>query len=146
MDDYDLSDNVSSSSISQAAATYLIDAGYEPFDVVFAGDPTRAYVSCSRENALQVFDLEDPILLPTSLALVGEEPRSLAVGPDGIRVHVAALMVPLEETQPSRVTAPFTMSKANSEQTVIEFSGLTMDPENVKEAATRVPLQWQCWC
>ncbi len=61
----------------------------EPADVVFAGSPQRAFVSCSQVNALLVFDPENPGAAPISIPLEGEDPRSLAVSPDGNTVYAA---------------------------------------------------------
>jgi DNA-binding beta-propeller fold protein YncE len=59
-----------------------------PADVVFAGSPTRAFVSCSRVNAVQVFDpiSREPI---SRVEIDGERPRALAVAPNGSNVYVA---------------------------------------------------------
>ena len=61
----------------------------EPCDVVFAGSPQRAFVSCSQANAVLVFDpanLDEP---PVELPIAGEDPRALAVSLDGQRVYAA---------------------------------------------------------
>lgn len=57
-----------------------------PADLVFAGEPQRAYVSLMREPALQVFDPAKPSAVPQRIALQMAEPRSLAS--DGLRVYV----------------------------------------------------------
>lgn len=59
----------------------------EPADVVFAGG--KAYVSCSQANAVQVFDVADPAAAPVTIAVRGEEPKAMAVGPGGNEVFVA---------------------------------------------------------
>ncbi len=61
----------------------------EPADVVFAGNPERAFVSCSQVNLVQVFDLADLSLPPQQIPIFGEEPRALAVSPDGSTVYAA---------------------------------------------------------
>ncbi len=61
----------------------------EPYDVVFAGNPERAFVSCSQANTIQVFN---PISLennPVEIDIAAEDPRALAVSPDGSTVYVA---------------------------------------------------------
>lgn len=80
-------------------ATLQTKAG--PSDVVFAGNPTRAYVSCSRENEVQVFD---PISheLVNSLSILGDRPKSLGVSPDGSKVYVAIF----ESGNASTILAP----------------------------------------
>lgn len=61
-----------------------------PGDLVFAGSPRRAYVSCSRANVVQVFD---PIArsLVTEIPIAGDRPKALAVSPDGAKVYAAIL-------------------------------------------------------
>jgi DNA-binding beta-propeller fold protein YncE len=60
----------------------------QPSDIVFAGAPQLAYVSCGLPNTVQVFD---PVtqLLVTNLALDGNRPRAMDVSPDGSKVYVA---------------------------------------------------------
>ncbi|HEY0550498.1 MAG TPA: hypothetical protein VGF13_12920, partial [Verrucomicrobiae bacterium] len=85
--------NYISSSISivdvaaqNVVATLETPAG--PGDVVFAGTPRRAWVSCSRTNAVFVIDPVTRIAV-TNLAIEGERPRAMAASPDGSKVYVA---------------------------------------------------------
>lgn len=61
----------------------------EPADVVFAGSPRRAFVSCSGTSALLVFALDDLGAAPERIALEGVDPRALALSNDGTRVYAA---------------------------------------------------------
>lgn len=61
----------------------------EPADIVFAGNPVRAFVSCSQANSVLVFDPEQLSRAPTVVPIKGQRPRSLAVSPDGRTVYVA---------------------------------------------------------
>jgi YVTN family beta-propeller protein len=70
---------------SRVAATLATDD--EPADVVFAAG--RAFVSCSQANTVLVFDLANLGAAPTRIPLFGEDPRALAVSPDGTRVYAA---------------------------------------------------------
>jgi len=58
-------------------------------NVVFAGTPQRAFVTCSQVNTVQVFDPTNLGAAPTNIAINGEDPRSLAVSPDGTKVYAA---------------------------------------------------------
>jgi len=85
--------NYISSSISvvdvaarSVVATLPTPAG--PADVVFAGNPRRAWVSCSRTNGVFVIDPETRAAV-TNLAIDGERPRAMATSPDGSKVYVA---------------------------------------------------------
>jgi YVTN family beta-propeller protein len=68
-------------------ATLLTDD--EPCDVVFAGSPQRAFVSCSQANTVLVFDPADLSASPTRIVIDAEEPRAMAVSPSGDSVYVA---------------------------------------------------------
>jgi DNA-binding beta-propeller fold protein YncE len=73
-----------------APGTAPLDFGDEPCDVVFAGTPERAYISCSQSN---VIVLANPANLAAGLidyvAIAGEDPRALATSPDGVTVYAA---------------------------------------------------------
>src|SRR5690606_41272568 len=60
-------------------------------DCVIAAAPggARLFVSCSQANVVQVFDPADLAALPQEIAIDGEDPRALAVSPDGSQVYVA---------------------------------------------------------
>jgi YVTN family beta-propeller protein len=59
-----------------------------PADVVFAGSPQRAFVSCSMPNTIQIFDPASRALTG-QLAIAGERPKAMATSPDGGKVYVA---------------------------------------------------------
>jgi YVTN family beta-propeller protein len=61
----------------------------EPCDVVFSVPAQRAFISCSQANAVLVFNLNDLTAEPVAIEIDGEDPRALAVRPDGGKVYVA---------------------------------------------------------
>lgn len=61
----------------------------EPADVIFAGAPERAFVTCAEANAVLVFDPDDLGAPPRVVAIEAEDPRALAVSPDGGMVYAA---------------------------------------------------------
>jgi YVTN family beta-propeller protein len=71
----------------QVVATLWTDD--EPCDVVFAGSPLRAFVSCSQANTVLVFDPSNPSAAPLRIAVDGEDPRALALSPAGDKVYAA---------------------------------------------------------
>ena len=86
-----VSDSLNVVDVSRGMVTKTVQLGDEPADVVFAGEPQRAYVTCSSENkviVLDPLDLDDASKR-TTLTIAGEDPRSLAVSPDGKKVYVA---------------------------------------------------------
>ena len=52
-----LSDSISIVNLSSGVVTRVLQTDDEPADVVFAGNPLRAFVSCSQPDLIQVFDL-----------------------------------------------------------------------------------------
>lgn len=84
-----LSDSVSVVNLERLTVVATLLTDNEPADVVFAGQPEKAYVSCSEANTLNIFDVNDLAAPPQKLLLAGEEPRALAVSPDGMTVYVA---------------------------------------------------------
>ena len=84
-----VSNSISVVSVSKGIVTDTIKtgAGTEPVDVVFAGT-NQAYVSCSRNNTIAVFDTNTHALI-TSVPVFGGSPRSLAVSRDGNTVYAA---------------------------------------------------------
>lgn len=84
-----LSDSVSVISLSAGAVVATLATDDEPSDVVFAGNPERAFVSCSQANTILVFDPSDLTQPPVRLDVVGEDPRAMARSADGSKVFVA---------------------------------------------------------
>jgi DNA-binding beta-propeller fold protein YncE len=84
-----VSNSLSVVSVSQGIVTDTIKvgAGTEPMDIVFAG-PNQAYVSCSRNNQIAVFDANTHSLIST-VPVFGGSPRALAVSNDGSTVYAA---------------------------------------------------------
>ncbi|MDG1049104.1 MAG: hypothetical protein P8M11_00660 [Planctomycetota bacterium] len=84
-----ISDSISVVDLSSGSVVRTIRTADEPADVVFAGNPVRAFVSCSQPNLVQVFDPDAPGAPLAEVPLRAEEPRAMAVSPDGSTVHVA---------------------------------------------------------
>jgi YVTN family beta-propeller protein len=82
-----LSDSISVVDLATLRVVRTIRTGDEPSDVVFAGSPQRAFVTCSQSNTVEVHDPDNPQAPPTILTLGAEEPRALAT--DGARVFAA---------------------------------------------------------
>ncbi len=82
-----ISDSVSIIDVPARRVRMTLATADEPFDVVFAG--SRAFVSASAVNTVQVFDLADLSAAPIDVAIAGEDPRALAVSADGSRVYAA---------------------------------------------------------
>jgi DNA-binding beta-propeller fold protein YncE len=84
-----VSNSVSVVSLSKGIVTdtIYVGAGTEPVDAVFAG-ANQAYVSCSRANAIAVFDVNTHVLI-TTLPVFGGSPRALVASADGSTVYAA---------------------------------------------------------
>jgi YVTN family beta-propeller protein len=83
-----ISSSVSIVDVAARTVVATLDTTAGPSDVVFAGTPRRAWVSCSRTNAVMVFDPSTRSVVG-HLAIEGERPRAMAASPDGTRVYVA---------------------------------------------------------
>ncbi len=84
-----LSDSVSIVDVPTRRVRATLQTLDEPADVVFAGAPERAFVSCSAVDTVLVFDPDDLSRSPRQVKIGAEEPRALAVGPDGRKVYAA---------------------------------------------------------
>lgn len=84
-----VSDSVSIVDLTTLNVKTTVPTDDEPADVIFAGSPQRAFISCSQVNRVLVVDAANPLATPTRLALQGEEPRALAVNAAGTQVYVA---------------------------------------------------------
>ena len=86
-----VSDDISIVKPSEGNVVRTLLVGDEPTDVVFAGNPQRAFVCVSQEDRLLVFDPANLDAPPISVPLAASSPRSLAVSLDGSTVFVTAL-------------------------------------------------------
>ncbi len=84
-----ISDSVSIVDLAARGVVRTLQTGNEPCDVVFAGSPQRAFVSCSEVNRIEVFNLANLDAAPLRVPIGGEDPRHLAVSPDGLTVYAA---------------------------------------------------------
>ncbi len=83
-----ISDSISVVDLPTLRVTATIDTLDTPADVVFAGSPARAYISCALPNTLQVFDPETRQSV-TNIVIAAQRPKALAVSPDGRKVYAA---------------------------------------------------------
>ncbi|MEO8590268.1 MAG: beta-propeller fold lactonase family protein [Flavobacteriales bacterium] len=86
-----VSDEISIVDLTLKATIRSLATENEPADVVFAGSPQKAFVSCAERESVQVFDLANLNNAPTEVLLKGEQPRALAVSLDGSTVYCAFL-------------------------------------------------------
>ena len=84
-----VSDSISIVDLQTMAVVATVHTDDEPCDVVFAGTPEKAFVSCSQVNKIQVFDPSNLETPPIEIPIDAEDPRSLAVSPDGTQVYAA---------------------------------------------------------
>ena len=98
------SDSVSIVSVSKGIVTDTIAVKDEPSDVVFAG--AYAFVSVARSNLINVYNVTTHALVK-SLPVFGNNPRAMAVSPDGTKVYAAfalsgshSTLVPLTSAPP----------------------------------------------
>ncbi len=84
-----VSDEISIVDLTLKATIRSVATENEPADLVFAGSPQKAYVSCAERESIQVFDPANLATAPVEVLLKGEQPRALAVSPDGSTVYCA---------------------------------------------------------
>ncbi len=84
-----ISDSVSIVNLNTLNVIATVDTDDEPADVVFVGEPRRAFVSCSQANVVQVFDLGNLSAPVATIPIEGEDPRALAFSADRTKVYVA---------------------------------------------------------
>ena len=110
-----VSDSISVVDLETLNVTATIATDDEPCDVVFAGTPRMAYVSCQQANNVMVFDPRDLSKAPLRIPIDGQRPRALATSSDGSRVYVAVfesgnattvLGGGIDETQPGTLGFP----------------------------------------
>jgi YVTN family beta-propeller protein len=105
-----LSDSISVVDVDGQRVLATLATGDEPYDVVFAGEPRRAFVSCSQANRIDVFETTPPYARVAQLPLAGEDPRALAVSRDGRKVYAAIF----ESGNATTVLAGDTVSPPNA--------------------------------
>ncbi len=84
-----ISDSVSIVDLGRSCVVRTLATSDEPSDIVFAGNPARAFVSCSQADTVMVFDparLDRP---PELVKIQGQRPRSMAASSDGKTLYVA---------------------------------------------------------
>jgi YVTN family beta-propeller protein len=84
-----ISDSVSVVNLDTLNVVATLRTGNEPADVVFAGAPGRAFVSCSQAREVMVFDPENLSIAPTVIPIDAETPRAMAVSSSRDKVYVA---------------------------------------------------------
>jgi len=84
-----ISDSVSIVDLPTGRVRATLDTDDEPCDVVFAGSPQRAFVSCSGSSTVLVFDPANLAAPPASIAIDAQTPRAMGTSPAGDKVYVA---------------------------------------------------------
>ncbi|MBX3420945.1 MAG: hypothetical protein KF752_05235 [Pirellulaceae bacterium] len=84
-----LSDSITIINVTTGNITHTIATLNDPWDVVFAGSPERAFVSCGLPRAIQVFNPSNVLAAPSNITLQGLSPRAMAVSSDRSQVYAA---------------------------------------------------------
>ena len=82
-----ISDSISIVDLAALNVVATLYTDDEPADVVFAGNPQRAFVTVSQRNQVKVYDPGNLAAAPVVIDLEGEDPRALAT--DGATVYAA---------------------------------------------------------
>ena len=119
-----VSDSISVVSVSRGIVIDTISVKDEPADVVFAGG--KAFVSVSRSNQVRVFDAVTR-QQRASIPLVGENPRGMAVSPDGGKVYAAMALSGNRTTIVPAASAPAPPPPTNPSLPQAPQEGLIVD-------------------
>ncbi len=110
-----LSDSVNVVDLSTGNVKATLATDDEPADVVFAGSPRRAYISCAQARTLLVVDPASPTTVLSRIPIQGQQPRALATSADGSKVYLAifesgngttVLSGKINANEPNSVTDP----------------------------------------
>ncbi len=83
-----VSDSISIVDLLTMSVVATLSVSNEPADVVFAGSPPLAFVSCERFGLVQVINPAN-FQTVTNIVIAGKRPRAMAVSPDGSMVYAA---------------------------------------------------------
>jgi DNA-binding beta-propeller fold protein YncE len=83
-----ISDSISIVDPAALRVISTLDTPDEPSDIIFAGSPVRAFVSCSAANSVRVIDPSGRQTVAT-VDIDGQGPRAMAAAADGSAVYVA---------------------------------------------------------
>ena len=125
-----VSNSVSIVSVSKGIVTSTINyIKSEPMDVVFAGS-NQAYVSISRSNQIAVFNT-NTLALTNTIPVFGDNPRALAVSPNGSTVYAAFALAGNATTLIPSSIAPPQCGAAGAPACVPPFNPLLPPPPRV---------------
>lgn len=83
-----ISDSISIVSLAGMRVVATLSVSNEPSDIVFAGSPQRAFITCAQPGLVQVFNPVTRAPVAT-LTIEGNRPKAMAVSPDGSTVYAA---------------------------------------------------------
>ncbi|MCA8944087.1 MAG: beta-propeller fold lactonase family protein, partial [Planctomycetes bacterium] len=88
-----ISDSISVVDLDAMALLDTIQTPDEPCDVVlrdFGGGQLHAFVSCAQPDLVQTYKVDgDSVRMLTAIDILGEDPKAMAISPDGNKVYVA---------------------------------------------------------
>jgi len=84
-----ISNNITVVNLSTGQVTAVLQTDVEPGDVVFAGTPQRAFVSCQKPTVIDVFSPSSLSTAKQTIFVNGKDPRAMAVSADGNTVYAA---------------------------------------------------------
>ncbi|MEM9603873.1 MAG: putative Ig domain-containing protein [Pseudomonadota bacterium] len=114
-----ISDSISVVDLDTGDVVRTLTTGNEPADVVFSTARGRAFVSIADANQIEVYDLADLDTAPRRIDAGFEEPRALAVSPDGLRVYASSFFSGSNTTVLSGRPGPVTSGAVPGTENVV---------------------------
>ncbi|MEM7376881.1 MAG: putative Ig domain-containing protein [Pseudomonadota bacterium] len=114
-----ISDSISVVDLDTGDVVRTLMTANEPADVVFSAVSDRAFVSIADANQIEVYRLSDLDAPPTRIDAGFEEPRALAVSPDGQRVYAASFFSGSNTTALSGRPGPVTSGAVPGTENVV---------------------------
>lgn len=96
-----ISDSINVVDLSAGRVIATIQTLDAPEDIIWAGQPPQAFVTCSGVNTVQVFDVASRAEV-ARIPITGERPKAMALSPDGSKIYVAIF----ESGNASTILAP----------------------------------------
>jgi len=134
-----ISDSISVIDLELGVVTSTIQVGDRPGDIVFAGNPARAFVTSMTERTVQVIDLDSHEIVHR-VHIPGNDPRTLLASVDGKRVWVAIYRSGNKTTVVPHTISPRPPKPTNDELPPAPDQGIIVQTDDPNWSKLKVEL------